>query len=624
MLLVGPNLDSLRFEFDDFVSVASEPDGLRVIVSGGTLDFISQVPAALVEVRAIGSTSPAALLFDAHTAFSKSDARCDEIVRELYGGDGGGAALVEAVSGCLAAAQSEWDPEEQAALLRAAAYGKAFDPGAFARDAFPAAARALRVLNSLRDPDVGLPLTSAQLTELTIPVLLDRLLSRNAHRLALALAGFMGTQADRDRALVHWACAKVRASRGMPDEALAALVGSRLANARSVSYADIAAAADAAGRRVLATLLLDKEPSAAFRVPILLRMRERRLALEKALESGDGDLTHLVIATLRKACAAEGEAGAGIGAGGDGEDGSSGGGGAPGVDPQDSDAVFLRVILAYPAAVDSTVAWARATQDSALLVKTLLAAGRWAAAGKALIEAAFASGMEEGENGDEGEALKARIAGFRKAVELLKDGEKAPRASASEKHECAVLRGATEDAVSLLLAQVGLERELREARVSTASALVDTSLAETLGALVELGDPWAKRAEKLAKDQKLPDAAWVRIKARALARIRDWTALGDFAAKNQSSGGGWAAFARVAAAHGGAIESRKFALKIADYNERIELLLKLGAVGEAVDVARAAKDVDRLISLQDAPGHTTTSQDALAKALNALTGGKAR
>ena len=42
-----------------------------------------------------------------------------------------------------------------------------------------------------------------------------------------------------------------------------------------------AATADSSGRRRLATLLLDFEPRVRDQVPILLKMREGRLALEK-------------------------------------------------------------------------------------------------------------------------------------------------------------------------------------------------------------------------------------------------------------------------------------------------------------------------------------------------------
>ena len=302
LLLVGPGGDDVRLDYDEPISLVSETDGVRIAGARGLCELVTQVPAPLVSIRAIGATTPSALLLDAHAAFAEGDARCDDAMRELCGGEdaSSGEALGVAVAGCLAAALSEWEPLAQAGLLKAAAYGKAFDPGAFPRDALPDAARTLRVLNTLRDAQVGLPLSAAQLAALTPRVLIERLLARHRHRLALALAGVLGLPTVRDRVLVHWACAKVKAGGGVGDSALAALITQRLAGVAAVSYADIAAAADAAGRRVLATLLLDREPRAADRVPILLRMREPRLALEKALDAGEADLVHLSLAALRR------------------------------------------------------------------------------------------------------------------------------------------------------------------------------------------------------------------------------------------------------------------------------------------------------------------------------------
>ena len=46
----------------------------------------------------------------------------------------------------------------------------------------------LRILNGLRDPSVGVPLTDAQLTALSPAVLVDRLANSRRHLLALRMA----------------------------------------------------------------------------------------------------------------------------------------------------------------------------------------------------------------------------------------------------------------------------------------------------------------------------------------------------------------------------------------------------------------------------------------------------
>jgi hypothetical protein len=61
----------------------------------------------------------------------------------------------------------------QRALLRAAVFGRAFAASVVApllRDT----AQRLRLLNALREPDVGLPLTMPQLQALSLPVVVNR------------------------------------------------------------------------------------------------------------------------------------------------------------------------------------------------------------------------------------------------------------------------------------------------------------------------------------------------------------------------------------------------------------------------------------------------------------------
>lgn len=84
------------------------------------------------------------------------------------------AAQCSAVSSvCPGAAGLELDVTRQKGLLRAAVFGRAFAPSVstgMLRDL----TTKLRVLNALRDPAVGLPLTMPQLEALTLPVVVHR------------------------------------------------------------------------------------------------------------------------------------------------------------------------------------------------------------------------------------------------------------------------------------------------------------------------------------------------------------------------------------------------------------------------------------------------------------------
>ena len=151
--------------------------------------------------------------------------------------------------------------------------------------------------------------------------LVNRLTSRNLHLLALRISTYLSLKPDA--VLKHWACVKITKSkpsatgvgRGAElqgdDEVCQSIVKkfSQLGGS-SVSYADIAKKAWEVGRLDLATKargpryssqynvlteagppqLLDHEQHASDQVPLLLNMKEDRLALIKAVDSGDTDL----------------------------------------------------------------------------------------------------------------------------------------------------------------------------------------------------------------------------------------------------------------------------------------------------------------------------------------------
>lgn len=73
---------------------------------------------------------------------------------------------------CLAA--HDLDVSRQKALLRAAAYGRAFCGPSFPPLAMHTVAHQLRLLNALRHPSIGWPLTAAQLAALGVPAMLAR------------------------------------------------------------------------------------------------------------------------------------------------------------------------------------------------------------------------------------------------------------------------------------------------------------------------------------------------------------------------------------------------------------------------------------------------------------------
>jgi len=127
----------------------------------------------------------------------------------------------------------------------------------------------------------------------------------------LRISSFLSLKPDV--VLKHWACTKIARAKpattgGGKDAELTAdeevcksIVEKfeQLGNGE-VSYADIAKRAWEVGKAGLATKLLDHEPRASDQVPLLLMMQEDRLALLKAVDSGDTDLVYHVLLHLHK------------------------------------------------------------------------------------------------------------------------------------------------------------------------------------------------------------------------------------------------------------------------------------------------------------------------------------
>lgn len=69
--------------------------------------------------------------------------------------------IEECVNECIEAARYEFDTDMQKNLIRAAYFGKAFIVG-HDPDKYIETCRVLRVLNALRDPNIGMPFTYNQ------------------------------------------------------------------------------------------------------------------------------------------------------------------------------------------------------------------------------------------------------------------------------------------------------------------------------------------------------------------------------------------------------------------------------------------------------------------------------
>jgi len=304
--MVGPYGDWLRFPYEgtENVYLIPEIDCCRVIADS-SVEILQRVPPATALLLRMGSIEQAALLLDAADEFESgslsSDETADKIVREGN--------LAEAIETCTEAAMKEFDIATQKRLLRAASFGMHFSykniddenrlvmggPPTGSEDGsgilpstttvkFVDAARKLRILNALRNPNVGFVMTSAQFDAITSTGVVGRLIAMKRPALATSISQYLSLpKSVQLYARASKAAALVEADRRHSDsevaEAAISIIDEQKTEGASKNvsssinrgaYATVALAANRAGRPGVANLLLMLESSVADKVPALV------------------------------------------------------------------------------------------------------------------------------------------------------------------------------------------------------------------------------------------------------------------------------------------------------------------------------------------------------------------
>lgn len=460
--LVGPNGAASKHYYDGRVHVIPEFDGVRLLTNEAC-EFLHPVAPVTEEVFRLGSTSPASVLLDSVDLLDKKSPKADENIQRIR------PSLPEAVDICVRAAGQEFDAYWQKRLLRAASFGKSVLE-LYNSDEFVEMTERLRVLNAVRDFEIGMPISLDQYLWLTPDRLVDRLVNRHEYLLAIRVAEYLRLPVDK--IYVHWASQKVKTST-MDDDALCKLIVQRLEGKHGISFEAIAQSAYDEGRAHLATQLLNHEPRGGKQVPLLLTMEEGDLALDKAIESGDTDLIHYVLLHLKSRLPLS---------------------------------AFFRTINARPVAAALVEATARAN-DTELLKDLYYQDDR----------------PVDGSNVLLSEAL--RETNVQRKLEKL---ELASRVLSDNKGSAAVFqqRSITE-ASQLLKVQESLDKEL-----SDGPEFVNLSLNETVYRLIRSG--YGKRAQKIRSDFKMSETTYWWIRLRALVAKRDWGELEEISKAKKS------------------------------------------------------------------------------------------
>ncbi|EAA57594.1 hypothetical protein AN6911.2 [Aspergillus nidulans FGSC A4] len=451
--LIGPNGAAARYWYDGTVHVLPEFDGVGLLTND-TYEFLHKVSDVTETIFRLGSTSPASVLLDSIDLLEKKSPKADDNIQRIK------PSLPEAVDMCVKASGLEFDAYWQKRLLKAASFGKSV-LDLYNSDEFVEMTEKLRVLQAVRDFQIGLAVSYDQYMRLTSEKLIERLVNRRNYLLAIRISEYL--QLPADKIYVHWGSSKVKVST-VDDEAVCKLIVQRLDGKPGISFEAIAQAAYDEGRSHLATQLLNHEPRAGKQVPLLLNMEEDEIALDKALQSGDDDLVNYVLLHLKSKLPI---------------------------------ASFFRMINTRPMA--SALVETTAREEDPELLKDLFYQD---------------DRPLDGSNVLLSDALKESDLPRKQEKLLL-----ASRLLSDSKDPTLVLhRNLLNESSQLLKTQEALDKDLAER-----SEFLGLSLNETVYRLIRSG--YGRRAQKIQSDFKMPERTYWWLRLRALVAKRDWGEL---------------------------------------------------------------------------------------------------
>ena len=571
LLLVGLQGDFVKYSYDGPVLLCSENDGVRILTNT-THEWLHAVHDSMESVFKQHSQSPAARLFTAQHAFEQHHGNAAEYLRLIdeedakmkkaadaaaEAGDakakklGPKPALRSAIDACLTAAAHEFSPPTQQQLLKAAAYGKLF-ASHYPADKFVDMCRILRVLNAIRHPSIGIPLTYTQYLALEADCIIDRLTARHEYLLAIRVCQYLKMEVDR--VIVHWACTKIKASEDddadeedaapagqkkaggrISDEKLGEMIISKLLSCPGISFAPIATTAYRYGRRALAVMVLEYEPLAENQVPLLLSMKEDELALDKAIASGDTDLVYMCILHCHKT-------------------------------RQQKD--FFALLKDRALARQLYISYCKQTDLPALKAFYYFL--------QHPVDAANVAVLQAYQKAD----YKDRVQLLRLALEFYdKDKQSAFTAKATEEQ--------------LKLLEIEKEQELTQHAANPADSCVDEPLSYLLKLHVLSGDK--KRVAKLASQFKVSDTRLWHLQVKAFAGAGQWEELWRLVAESKKAPPiGYLPFIEACVEQKEMMEAVRYIDRLPDHRTQIEWLCAIGQWKEAADLAAKHRDTEAL------------------------------
>lgn len=605
VLMVGPYGDWLRFPYENQgnLYLLPEVDCCRVITDVA-VEILQRVPPATALLLRIGSIEPSAMLLDASDAFESGSTASDEAARAITKTG----MLAEAIEGCTDAAAKEFDIVTQKRLLRAASFGMHFsfkddrkenrmtmggktenlegeDEGMVmpsrTTQKFVATARKLRILNSLRNPDVGLVLTSVQYDAISPIGVIARLIAIKKPALATSISKYLSlpksvqlyARASKAAAFVTAATDRSDADTAqgaihiVQEDNSAGASSSRSPSAPSVlnrgGYATVAMAANKAGRPGVANLLLMLETSVADKVPALISTGSYADAVAVATTARDADYIFHTVLEYQKYCMSTTS------------------------DATKANQMFQSSVVTKftPEAYNTLRRYMETMPDMKNVINLQLRAQKFTSAGVTVARKAVAK------RGD-----------FREKISILAEASKVFAMG----KETNFYKTCTDDYLELLKDQEVLRTKYGAAEVAPDSSSVIATITSILR-YAAMNEREQNRlltdAEKVAKKFRVSEKMYWHTKVRAFAETGQWNNLKKLADSKAKPPIGFKPFAR-AAIHGGRSPSEvlKYIDRVTVPEERFSLLCEAGIWKRALEEAYKLKDERRIMDVKSRCG----------------------
>jgi hypothetical protein len=290
---VSDHVEQLRWEFDGSgrCHISPEVDGVRATTETACY-FIEMVPPSLIDLFAFQSKALSAQVSQGYQAFEKGDVQGFSVVRNMAKTE----KFSSVVNSLIEAAACEFGEGNQGRILSLASFARTFCPSLEESESLVETSKKLRLLNTLRRPDCGMPLSMKQfrfLAENQMEVLVNRLINRGQFSVAHDIAQVFKLKVDK--VLNFWAMDKVRAA--LPEEQICREVKGVLTKGK-VGFTDAAITAFEVGKRRLAEQLLGCEERTQHQVLLFHELQRDDMALKQAIEGEEADLVYLMIIKL--------------------------------------------------------------------------------------------------------------------------------------------------------------------------------------------------------------------------------------------------------------------------------------------------------------------------------------